>query len=286
MKGIFFKRESTREGNNPTPLCSPEDMDLVCRAHQVVEDGYEFFAKRQLITLFSAPNYCGEFDNAGAMMSIDDTLMCSFKDIEDLQWISQSLGIITSTMCISQILTQTNATDDVLSPLSIWPWDSDTWQLFVDGIENVLPIWPLAPALVLVLSTGLLVRQGVAQREGMEIIQLPLPSSSIGHLSSIFFTTSQARRNRAVDFDIAAASPAAMLAMSGTLLMMGVVEATARPSQSLANPGAVQLPAILATALGYSIPVQSDDQLVTPVWLRTAQMLAVLTSRRFTKHVE
>lgn len=35
-------------------------MDLICRAHQVVEDGYEFFAKRQLVTLFSAPNYCGE----------------------------------------------------------------------------------------------------------------------------------------------------------------------------------------------------------------------------------
>ena len=30
-------------------------------------DGYEFFAKRQLVTLFSAPNYCDEFDNAGAM---------------------------------------------------------------------------------------------------------------------------------------------------------------------------------------------------------------------------
>lgn len=46
---------------------------------QVVEDGYEFFAKRQLVTLFSAPNYCGEFDNAGAMMSVDETLMCSFQ---------------------------------------------------------------------------------------------------------------------------------------------------------------------------------------------------------------
>ncbi|KAL2486454.1 Serine/threonine-protein phosphatase PP1 isozyme 2 [Abeliophyllum distichum] len=34
------------------------DMDLVCRAHQVVEDGYEFFADRQLVTIFSAPNYC------------------------------------------------------------------------------------------------------------------------------------------------------------------------------------------------------------------------------------
>ena len=55
------------------------DLDLVCRAHQVVEDGYEFFAKRQLVTVFSAPNYCGEFDNAGAMMSVDDTLMCSFQ---------------------------------------------------------------------------------------------------------------------------------------------------------------------------------------------------------------
>eukprot|EP01006_Ploeotia_vitrea_P027390 TRINITY_DN60226_c1_g1_i1.p1 TRINITY_DN60226_c1_g1~~TRINITY_DN60226_c1_g1_i1.p1 ORF type:complete len:305 (-),score=27.27 TRINITY_DN60226_c1_g1_i1:152-1066(-) len=55
------------------------DMDLMCRAHQVVEDGYQFFAKRQLITIFSAPNYCGEFDNSGAMMSVDETLMCSFQ---------------------------------------------------------------------------------------------------------------------------------------------------------------------------------------------------------------
>lgn len=55
------------------------DMDLICRAHQVVEDGYEFFAKRQLVTLFSAPNYCGEFDNSGAMMSVDETLLCSFQ---------------------------------------------------------------------------------------------------------------------------------------------------------------------------------------------------------------
>lgn len=54
------------------------NLDLICRAHQVVEEGYEFFANRKLVTVFSAPNYCGEFDNAGAMMIVDDNLLCSF----------------------------------------------------------------------------------------------------------------------------------------------------------------------------------------------------------------
>jgi serine/threonine-protein phosphatase PP1 catalytic subunit len=55
------------------------DLDLICRAHQVVEEGYEFFADRKLVTVFSAPNYCGEFDNAGAMMSVSEDLNCSFQ---------------------------------------------------------------------------------------------------------------------------------------------------------------------------------------------------------------
>lgn len=55
------------------------ELDLICRAHQVVEDGYEFFAKKQLVTVFSAPNYCGEFNNSGAMMRIEDNLTCSFQ---------------------------------------------------------------------------------------------------------------------------------------------------------------------------------------------------------------
>jgi serine/threonine-protein phosphatase PP1 catalytic subunit len=62
-----------------TDFLDKNDFDLVVRAHQVVEDGYEFFASRQMVTLFSAPNYCGEFDNAGAMMTVRDDLMCSFQ---------------------------------------------------------------------------------------------------------------------------------------------------------------------------------------------------------------
>ncbi|CAL4936798.1 unnamed protein product [Urochloa decumbens] len=58
------------------------DLDILCRAHQVVQDGYEFFAGRRLVTVFSAPNYCGEFDNDGAVMTIDEDLVCSFTIIK------------------------------------------------------------------------------------------------------------------------------------------------------------------------------------------------------------
>lgn len=49
-----------------------------------MEEGYEFFANRQLVTVFSAPNYCGDFDNAGALMTVDENLMCSFKVLKPL----------------------------------------------------------------------------------------------------------------------------------------------------------------------------------------------------------
>ena len=55
------------------------DLDLIVRAHQVVEDGYEFFAGRSLVTVFSAPSYCGEFDNAGGMLEVGEGLVCSFR---------------------------------------------------------------------------------------------------------------------------------------------------------------------------------------------------------------
>lgn len=59
---------------------SDNDFDLFVRAHQVVEDGYEFFPAddRKLVTVFSAANYCGQFDNAGAMLIVDADMICSF----------------------------------------------------------------------------------------------------------------------------------------------------------------------------------------------------------------
>lgn len=63
-------------------FCLKFKMDLIVRGHMVVEDGYEFFDKRKLVTVFLAPNYCGEFDNYGAIMSVDKSLCCSFELIK------------------------------------------------------------------------------------------------------------------------------------------------------------------------------------------------------------
>ena len=43
-----------------------------------MDDGYEFFADRKLVTIFSAPNYCNEFDNDGACLDLDGELKAKF----------------------------------------------------------------------------------------------------------------------------------------------------------------------------------------------------------------
>ncbi|CEF64697.1 Serine/threonine-protein phosphatase PP1-beta catalytic subunit [Strongyloides ratti] len=54
------------------------NLELICRAHQVVQDGYEFFANKRLVTIFSAPHYCGQFSNNAAYMEINEDLLCNF----------------------------------------------------------------------------------------------------------------------------------------------------------------------------------------------------------------
>ena len=57
-------------------FCENNDLDLICRAHQVVEEGYQFFAEMKLVTIFTAPNYCGEFDNNGGILEVNEDLLC------------------------------------------------------------------------------------------------------------------------------------------------------------------------------------------------------------------
>jgi len=57
-----------------------------------VEDGYEFQADRKLVTIFTAPNYCGEFDNAGGILIVKKNMQCSFKILRPGSHLRKSAG--------------------------------------------------------------------------------------------------------------------------------------------------------------------------------------------------
>jgi serine/threonine-protein phosphatase PP1 catalytic subunit len=58
------------------------NLELICRAHQAIPTGFKFFHGYKLLTIFSAPNYCGMYGNQGAVMKINNELECSFMIIQ------------------------------------------------------------------------------------------------------------------------------------------------------------------------------------------------------------
>ncbi len=54
-------------------------IEAVVRGHQVCADGYRFFANKKLITIFSAPNYCGDEENKAAVMEVSPQFVCRFR---------------------------------------------------------------------------------------------------------------------------------------------------------------------------------------------------------------
>ncbi|KAL3628008.1 Serine/threonine-protein phosphatase bsl2 [Castilleja foliolosa] len=65
-------------------FCRNNDLQLIVRAHECVMDGFERFAQGHLITLFSATNYCGTANNAGAILVLGRDLVVVPKLIHPL----------------------------------------------------------------------------------------------------------------------------------------------------------------------------------------------------------
>jgi serine/threonine-protein phosphatase 2A catalytic subunit len=57
-------------------------VDAICRAHQLVQEGYECMHDSHVLTIFSAPNYCYRCGNLAAIMEMDDLGRRTFLQFE------------------------------------------------------------------------------------------------------------------------------------------------------------------------------------------------------------
>lgn len=54
------------------------NLTLIARAHQMVMEGYHWAQENQVVTIFSAPNYCYRCGNQAAIMEVDEKMNHTF----------------------------------------------------------------------------------------------------------------------------------------------------------------------------------------------------------------
>ena len=66
-------------------------IELICRAHQLVMEGYKWHFNQTVLTVWSAPNYCYRCGNVAAILELDENLERDFTIFEAAPQVSSTL---------------------------------------------------------------------------------------------------------------------------------------------------------------------------------------------------
>ena len=73
------------------------NLTLISRAHQLVMEGYNWCHERNVVTIFSAPNYCYRCGNQAAVLELDDRLRYTFLQFDPAPRLEASKHITRRT---------------------------------------------------------------------------------------------------------------------------------------------------------------------------------------------
>jgi serine/threonine-protein phosphatase 2A catalytic subunit len=96
MSDLLWSDPEEREGWAPSPRGAgfifgydisskfnySNNLQMICRAHQLVLQGYNWSHDKNVCTVFSAPNYCYRCGNQASIMELDELLNFNFQQFD------------------------------------------------------------------------------------------------------------------------------------------------------------------------------------------------------------